>query len=352
MDKLERRSFINRAAALGGVAAAAGSGLSLFGGEQALAAHTGKSLGSLRFVYIVKTINSPYWAIVLAGAKKAAADLGLQGLSYTGGPSEADINAEVNLLENAIAKKVDFICCAPTDKTALNTTIDKAYKAGIKVILTDSAATTSSYQAFLSTDNVAGGAACADALAASIKAKHGKAEGQIAYATFQSNVGSLGSRDQGFLSQIKKYPGLEIVAHKDAGGDPSYVKEASIAADTITAFPNLVGYWGDNLQCVQGAATAFKEKGVSQKKVSLGGFDSDATLIADLKSGRVDFLLLQNPYMMGYGGVGYGMLAALGVQVPTFLNTGDTVATTANVNSPLIEGLLDPLGKPGEKIGF
>ncbi|HZS92748.1 MAG TPA: substrate-binding domain-containing protein [Chloroflexota bacterium] len=348
---MERRSFINSAALAGAGAAAAASGLGLTGLTE-VAQAMGKNLGSLRFECIVKTINSPYWTIVLAAAKKAAKDLGVQGLSYTGGPSEADINAEVNLLENAIAKKVDFIVCAPTDKTALNATIDKAYNSGIKVILIDSAATTKNYHAFLSTDNVAGGMACADALAASIKAKTGSISGQIAYATFQSNVGSLGARDQGFLQGIKKYPGLKIVAHKDAGGDPSYVKEASIAADTITAFPNLVGYWGDNLQCVEGAATAFKEKGVSQKKVSLGGFDSDATLISELKSGRVDFLLLQNPYMMGYGGVCYGILAALGVQVPVFLNTGDTVATTANVNSPMIQGLLDPLGKPGEHLGF
>ena len=55
---------------------------------------------------------------------------------------------------------------------------------------------------------------------------------------------------------------------------------------------------------------------------------------------------------MGYAGVCYGILATLGVQVPVFLNTGDTVATTANVNSPVIEGLLDPLGKPGEHLGF
>src|SRR5581483_7492370 len=238
------------------------------------------------FECIVKTINSPYWTIVLAAAKKAAKDLGVQGLSYTGGPSEADINAEVNLLENAIAKKVDFIVCAPTDKTALNAMIDKAYNSGIKVILIDSAATTKNYHAFLSTDNVAGGMACADALAASIKAKTGSISGQIAYATFQSNVGSLSARDQGFLQGIKKYPGLKIVAHKDAGGDPSYVKEASIAADTIAAF--------DNLQCVEGAAKAFMEHNVDQKKVSLGGFDSDATLIKELGSGRVDFLLLQN----------------------------------------------------------
>jgi len=348
---MKRRELFGRAAVAGAGAAAAAGGLNL-GGLTEMASAMGKNLASLRFVYIVKTINSPYWTIVLTAAKKAAKDMGVQGLQFTGGPSEADINAEVNLLENAIAKKVDFICCAPTDKTALNTTIDKAYKAGIKVILTDSAATTPNYHAFLSTDNVAGGTACADALAASIKAKTGKVAGQIAYATFQSNVGSLGARDQGFLQGIKKYPGLKIVAHKDAGGDPSYVKEASIAADTITAFPNLVGYWGDNLQCVEGAAKAFDEKGVDQKKVSLGGFDSDPNLIKYLESGRVDFLLLQNPYMMGYGGVCYGVLATLGVQVPYFLNTGDTVATTANVHSPMIQGLLDPLGTPGEHLGF
>ncbi len=348
---MERRSFMNRAALAGAGAAAAASGLNLFGLTEQTQA-MGKNLGSLRFSCIVKTINSPYWTIVLTAAKKAAKDLGAKGVAFTGGPSEADINAEVNLLEDAIAQKVDFIVCAPTDKTALNATIEKAYNAGIKVILIDSSVTTTSYTAFLTTDNVAGGAACADALAASIKAKTGAASGQIAYCTFQSNVGSLGSRDQGFLAQIKKYPGLQIVAHNDAGGDSSFIKEASVAANTITKFPKLVGYWGDNLQCVEGAATAFKEKGVDQKKVSLGGFDSDPNLVAELTSGRVDFLLLQNPYMMGYGGVAYGILAALGVQVPYFLNTGDTVATTANVNSPAIKGLLSPLGTPGEHLGF
>jgi len=257
----------------------------------------------------------------------------------------------MNLMENAIAQKVDFIVCAPTDKTALNSVIKKAYSAGIKVILIDSSATTDSYHAFLSTDNHAGGLACANALAASIKAKHGSAAGQIAYTTFQSNVGSLGERDKGFLEGIKMYPGLQIVKHGDAGGDGA-VKPVSIAADTITRFPNLVGYFGDNLQCVEGAAKAFQEKGVSQKKVSLVGFDSDDTLVAELRSGRVDALLLQDPYMMGYGGVMYGVMAALGVKTPTFVDTGATIATTANMTSPLIAGLLSPLGKPGRHLGF
>jgi len=350
---IKRRELLQRAAVLGAGAAAAGTGASLINPDMlAFASAAGKPLASMRFVTIVKTVASPYWSIVLAAAKHAAKDLGVQGLQYTGGPSEADIAAEVTLLENAIAQKPDFIVCAPTDKTALNATIAKAYKAGIKVILVDSDGVGAPRQAFLSTDNFAAGSLCADALAASIKAKTGAASGQIAYATFQSNVGSLTLRDNGFLAGIKKYPGLKIVAHKDGAGDASELSAVNAAANTIAANPNLVGYFGDNLQMVEGAAKAFKEKGVSTKKVSLIGFDSDDTLVAELKAGQVDGLLLQDPYMMGYGGVWYGVLAAIGIKVPLFLDTGATVATPATANSPLVEGLLSPLGKPGRGLGL
>lgn len=350
---MDRRDFLTRSAVAGGSAAALGSALPLASlAPLAEAAHReGRSLSSLRFITIVKTVNSDYWQIVLSAAKKAAKDLGLNGLKYTGADAESNIAGQVALLEDAISQKPDFIVFAPTDKTALDATITKAYNAGIKVILVDSAAATTNYQAFLSTDNHAGGIACADALAASVKAKTGAMSGPVAYATFQSNVGSLGLRDQGFLDGLKKYPGLKLVAHKDAGGDQS-VKSVTIAADTITANPNLVGYFADNLYTLVGAVTAFKEKNVNTNKVTLVGFDSNQTLVNDLAAGTVDGLLLQDPYMMGYGGTLYGLLSTLGVRVPSFLDTGATVATKANMNSALIKGLLLPLGKPGRNLGL
>jgi ribose transport system substrate-binding protein len=351
--KMKRSSFLKSAALAGAGAAATGSGLTSFAPmAEALAASSGRTISSLKFSCIVKTVASPYWSIVLTAAKKAAKDLGLTGMQFTGGPSEADIASEVNLIENAIAQKPDFLVIAPTDKTGLNAAINQAYKAGIKVILIDSDAPAAPRNAFLSTDNYHAGQLCADALAAAIKAKTGAASGQVGYITFQSNVGSLSLRDNGFLAGLKTYPGLKLVAHKDAGGDPSYVKEAGVAGNTLTAFPSLVGMFGDNLQCVEGAAQAFKEKGVNMKKLSLVGFDSDSTLVSELKAGRVDGLLLQDPYMMGYGGVLYGMLAALGVKVPLFVDTGATVATPALSSSALIQGLLDPTGKPGRGLGL
>ena len=283
--------------------------------------------------------------------KKAVADMGIQGLKFTGGPSEADIAAELALIEDAIVAKPDFLVIAPTSKTGLNSGIDKAYAAGIKVILIDSAATTNKYQAFLATDNHHGGVLCADALAAAIKAKTGSISGQVAYATFLSNVGSLTQRDNGFLDGLKKYPGLKLVKHVDAGGDQT-TKPVTIAADTLTAFPHLVGYFADNLYTLIGAVTAFKEKKANMKKLALVGFDSNAQLVAAMKAGKLDGMLLQDPYMMGYGGVLYGILATAGVIVPKSLDTGAYVATPANMNTPFIEGLLLPLGTPGRRLGL
>ena len=151
----------------------------------------GRTVHQLRMEVIVKTSNSDYWQLVFAAARHAAQQFGVQSLGYVGGPSEADINAEITLIENAIAKHPDFLVIAPTSATALNPAITKAYQAGIKVILIDSSATTRNYNAFLATNNVEGGCLAAKTLAQAIKTKTGAARGQVAYATFVSGAGSL-----------------------------------------------------------------------------------------------------------------------------------------------------------------
>lgn len=300
------------------------------------------ALGGLRFVFIVKTANSDYWQTALAGGRHAAEQLGLAALQFTGANSEANIQGQIALVEDALAKKPDFMVLAPTSATALDATIEKVYNAGIKIILIDSAANTQAYTTFLATDNHAGGILAATTLVDAIKKKTGVAAGQVAYSTFLSGVGSLSLRDKGFLEQLKAYPGIEVVAHKDAGGDQSS-KPISIVADTLTRFPKLAGYFADSLVTLQGAVIAFRENRVDSSKVSLVGFDPSPQLVRELQSRKVDGIILQDPYQMGYGGVAYGVLAAAGLLTPKFINTGVTAATPANVSSPDIQGLLNPL---------
>lgn len=299
------------------------------------------ALGGLRFLFIVKTPNSDYWQTVLSGGRLAARQLGVDALQFTGANSEANIQGQIALVEDALAKRPDFLVLAPTNATALDETIDKVSSAGVKVILIDSSANTQSYVSFLATDNHAGGVLAATTLAEAIKRKTGAAAGQVAYSTFLSGVGSLTLRDQGFLEGLRRYPGLQLVAHKDAAGDQS-VKPIGIVADTLTRFPNLVGYFADSLVTLQGAVTAFRENHIDPRKVSLVGFDPSPELVKSLKAGVVDGIILQDPFQMGYGGVLYGVLAAAGVATPRFLNTGVTAATPANLTEATITGLLDP----------
>src|SRR5579862_9347505 len=77
------------------------------------------ALAGLRFLFIVKTPNSDYWQTVLSGGRLAAQQLGVDGLQFTGANSEANIQGQIALVEDALAKRPDFLVLAPTNATAL-----------------------------------------------------------------------------------------------------------------------------------------------------------------------------------------------------------------------------------------
>src|SRR5271154_3173135 len=67
---------------------------------------------------IVKDTTSFYWQIVLAGARKAGKDLGVD-VPELGAQSESDINGQISILETAVAEKPAGIVISPTEFKAL-----------------------------------------------------------------------------------------------------------------------------------------------------------------------------------------------------------------------------------------
>ena len=55
-------------------------------------------------IVIVKATNSPYWQIVLSGAKQAGKDYGVNVIAQ-GAAAESDIAGQIGILENATARK-------------------------------------------------------------------------------------------------------------------------------------------------------------------------------------------------------------------------------------------------------
>ena len=288
---------------------------------------------------IVKDTTSFYWQIVLAGARKAGKDLGVN-VPELGAQAETDVNGQISILENAVAGNPAAVVISPTEFKALGKPIDEA-ASKVKVIGIDSGADSKAFTSFLTTDNVQGGRVAADGLAAAIGAANGgKVEGKVALITALPGAGSLEQRAQGFKEQLKaKYPGLELVADKYADGQAT--TGLNIATDLITANPDLKGIFASNLIMAQGVGQAVAENNLAGK-LALIGFDSDEKLIKFLNDGVISGLVVQDPYRMGYDGIKTALAASKGEKVEANVDTGANLVTKANMKDPKIDALLNP----------
>ncbi|HEY4191270.1 MAG TPA: ABC transporter substrate-binding protein [Mesorhizobium sp.] len=288
---------------------------------------------------IVKDTTSFYWQIVLAGARQAGKDLGVN-VPELGAQAETDVNGQISILENAVAGNPAAIVISPTEAKALGKPIDEA-ASKVKIIGIDSSADSKAFTSFLTTDNVQGGRVAADGLAAAVGAANGgKMEGKVALITALPGAGSLEQRRQGFTEQLKaKYPGLELIADKYADGQAT--TGLNIATDLITANPDLKGIFASNLIMAQGVGQAIAENNLAGK-VALVGFDSDEKLIKFLTDGVISALVVQDPYRMGYDGIKTALAASKGEKVEEFVDTGANLVTKANMKDAKIDALLNP----------
>ena len=225
---------------------------------------------------------------MFAGARQAGKDLGVN-VPELGAQSESDINGEISILENAVAEKPAAVVIAPTQFKALGKPIDEAAKK-VPIIGINSAADSKAFTSFLTTDNVQSAARiAADGIAEAIKAKYGKAEGEVALITHLPGVGSLEARNKGFKEELAaKYPGLKLVADKVSDGNAT--TGLNIMTDLITANPNLRGVFADNLiQCKARARRSPKTRRATRSSscastptTSSSGILKDGTIAAPL----------------------------------------------------------------------
>ena len=143
------------------LAVAIGTGTLLAGWPRPVAAsHSTRSTAertvrSLRMEIIVKSTNpakDSYSQVIIAGAKRAAAQFGVQSLGITGANADGDVAGQIRLMQDAIARHPDFIVLAPTN-SLLAPLITRACRAGIKTIIIDSPPNTSNYQTYVAADD-------------------------------------------------------------------------------------------------------------------------------------------------------------------------------------------------------
>jgi ribose transport system substrate-binding protein len=287
---------------------------------------------------IVKDTTAVYWQTVLAGARKAGQDLGVN-VTELGAQSASDVAGQISILEKAVASNPAAIIIAPAQFTPLGKSIDTAAKK-VKLIGIDSAADTNALTSFLGTDAVQAGRIAADLLADAITKTYADTEGDVAIISALPVSMSADQSVKGFREQVaNKYRALNILPDKMA--DAQEASGLNIMKDLTGEDRDLRGVFVSNIVMADGASQVVYNKS-SGDRINYVVFGSDDKLIKSLQDGTIAALIVQDPFRMGYDGVKTALAAAKGEKVPANIDTGINIITKANMNSARSQELLNP----------
>jgi ribose transport system substrate-binding protein len=284
---------------------------------------------------IVKTTNSTFWQNVNKGADSGLKEVKGHTMTFSGPASESAIAEQVNLVENAVNRKVAGIVLAPSDPDALVPAIKKAWEAKIPVVLIDSMvsdAGKSYYQSFLSTDNQLAGELCAKQLIAKVGTT-----GKVAIMSYVAGAGSEIGRVGGFRKYIETHSKLQVVG-------PFYSQSQMATAlnqttDVLASNPDLKGIFGANEPTAVGMGRALLQAGKAGKVVAVG-FDGNEDLQKFVKDGTLEATAVQGSYQMGELGVKTVANLIAGKKVDKVVDTGVVMVTKGNIDKPEARNVL------------
>ncbi len=289
---------------------------------------------TLKIIAVPKSLASSYWTIVENGVKCYATKVTGVNIVWNGVNNDTQVSDQIALLQNYITEAPDGILYAATDAKALASVSQQASTANIPIFNFDSGTTPQSVPLF-ATDNTASAAKAADQMGALLNGK-----GKIAVLEFVPGSATNDQRTNGFKNELtSKFPGIQIVS--DQVDDNDAAKALSVTQNILSAHADLNGIYAASQQGGEGAAQAISAAKLGGK-VHVISFDASDPLIAAVKSGVVDVLVVQNPFKMGYDS-----LKAMVDQIRNGTkaaneDTGVSLVTTANINDPASQALLNP----------
>ena len=197
-------------------------------------ASTSGSEDKTKIVVMPKVVGIDYYNAVKQGVDEAAKELGDKVEVTWQGPTEATVDKQIEMLETIIPTQPDVICIAANDPDAIKPTLEKAEKAGIKVVSWDADANTRDIFVNL-VDYTTFGNAIIDSMADQIGE-----EGDIAIITTTFTAVNQVLWIDAIKARIEeKYPNINIVDTREAGEDTQ--KANTLASDLMKSYSDLKG---------------------------------------------------------------------------------------------------------------
>lgn len=178
--------------------------------------------------------------------------------------ASADNNGQrqARQIDSLVKTKVDLLVVAPSDVKTVAPAIERAYRAGIPVILYDRMIESTHYTAYIGTDNVAIGKEVADYLAHQLQGR-----GTVVEITGERGSTPVADRHRGFMQGMKAFPQIQVVTLE---GDWNLAGAKKLMRQYMDAGKPVDAVFGHNDAEAWGAQQAAKEKNREKKMLFVG----------------------------------------------------------------------------------
>ncbi len=280
---------------------------------------------------VPKGANHIFWQTVHAGAIKASQEYGFE-VEWNAPTLEIDSSRQIGIVESMVNRRLAGIVLAPVDRKALVSVVERAAAAGIPVSIFDSGIDTQKRISYVATNNEEGGRMAARRMADLLKCK-----GKVAVIGFMPGSASTMEREHGFQDEIRtRCKEINILQF----GMADRAKAMAATENILAAHPDLAGLFADNESSSAGAVQALK--GRNAKAVKFVAFDASDQLIADMKAGWIDSIVVQDPFKMGYESTKAIGLAINGKKPAETIDSGAALITPENLDSAEMKELVFP----------
>lgn len=178
--------------------------------------------------------------------------------------ASADNNGQrqARQIDSLVKAKVDLLVVAPSDVKTVAPAIERAYRAGIPVILYDRMIESTHYTAYIGTDNVAIGREVADYLVHQLQGR-----GTVVEITGERGSTPVADRHRGFMEGMKAFPQIQVVTLE---GDWNLAGAKKLMRQYMDAGKPVDAVFGHNDAEAWGAQQAAKEKNREKQMLFVG----------------------------------------------------------------------------------
>jgi len=253
----------------------------------------GDSGAKKKYAIIFKNTGNPYGEKMMEGFRNAIEEGG--GEAILKAPDQPTAEAQIQIIEELIAQKVDVIAIAANDPDALEPALKRAMDRGIKVLSLDSAVNAKSRMVHV---NQADPERIGRVQIQAISEMIGGA-GEIAVLSATSQATNQNTWIEWMKKELEDPKYKDITLVKVAYGDDLRDKSVSETEALLQTYPNLKGIIAPTTVGIAAAGKVLTDKGL-KGKVQLTGLGLPSEMAEYIESGVSQWMYLWNPIDVGY----------------------------------------------------